>query len=290
MKYGKLIIDQPSSSRVWYAVLLFSATIIAINLAILPIQYRLFDERQLMLPVMLVIYAQLVVWVLMLVILYSGISGALKMAEIEARNRILEMQESQYISQQRYIRASEKTRHDFMHSVRTLNELYDAGDYEAVGRYLRQYTQSMPAGAVTAYCANAAVNAMLNYYMHVAKLNGIDLALRVNLPDALPVSDVDMCSMIGNILENAVVACQKADEKVIRLTVLAEDGVQLYIVADNSFNGVVRQKDGWYLSTNRSGNGIGLASIASTAESCGGSAMFSHKGKRFYSNVAIPLK
>ena len=133
------------------------------------------------------------------------------------------------------------------------------------------------------------MNALLNYYMHIAALNQIDLSLRISLPDALPVSDVDLCNMIGNILENAVVACQRAEERFIQLTMLTEDGAQLYIVSVNSFNGVVRQAGGRYLSTSRSGEGIGLSSIASTAESYGGVAQFSHEDNRFYCSIAIPL-
>ena len=74
-----------------------------------------------------------------------------------------------------------------------------------------------------------------------------------------------------------------------QFTLLVEDGVQLYIVSVNSFNGVVRMSGGRYLSTNRKGEGIGLASIASTAAAYGGVAAFSHEGKRFYCNVAIPI-
>ena len=102
-------------------------------------------------------------------------------------------------------------------------------------------------------------------------------------------SDVDLCSMVGNILENAVTACRKAEEKRIQLTILTEEAAQLYIVAVNTFNGVVKQSGGRYLSTNRKGSGVGLSSVTSTAEAYGGVARFSHKGTEFYSNIAIPL-
>lgn len=65
--------------------------------------------------------------------------------------------------------------------------------------------------------------------------------------------------------------------------------MQLYIVAVNSFNGVARQRDGRYVSTKSDGSGVGLASVAATAENYGGVAQFSHEGKLFYSNIAIPL-
>ena len=80
------------------------------------------------------------------------------------------------------------------------------------------------------------------------------------------------------------------EEKIIHLTILAENRAQLYIVAVNSFDGVYRRQDGRYRSTKPNGNGIGSDSVTATAEEYGGVAQFSHEGKRFYSNVAIPLK
>ena len=87
---------------------------------------------------------------------------------------------------------------------------------------------------------DAAVNALLNYCAHLTAREQIDLRMQVRLPETLPVTDVDLCSMLGNILSNAVTACQKAEDKYVRITVLAEDASQLCIVAVNSFHGTVR--------------------------------------------------
>ena len=288
-RYGKFLIEQPFSSWAWVAIILFSLTIFVTNIAIYPIVYFLFKEDLATLNVVLVVTAQLIVWVLMLVILYSVISDTLAMSKMREQNRIMELKESQFRSQQKYIRASERTRHDFRHNVQTLTELYEAGDMEELGKYLHQFVESVPANETAAFCGNAALNALLNYYVHVTALNKIRFTLQIKLPEELPVSDVDLCSMVGNILENAVIACQEAEEKTIRLAVIGEPDGQLYLVAVNSFNGIVRQKNGTYYSTKRKQAGVGLSSVAATAESYGGVAQFSHEGKQFFSNVAIPL-
>jgi len=223
------------------------------------------------------------------VIYYFIVSGIIVQKKIEAHNQFLEMQESQFTAQQRYMKQTEKARHDFRQSIRTLAELYDAGDHEAVGRYLHQFIDSMPVSEVRYFCNDTALNALLNYYDHLTRQEQIGFSVQVRLPETLPVSDVDLCSMVGNILENAVTACRKADEKRIHITILTEEAAQLYIVAVNTFNGVVKQADGRYLSTNRKGSGVGLSSVISTAEAYGGVAQFSHRGTEFYSNVAIPL-
>ncbi len=290
IKYGKFLVDQQISPLVWYALILFSAVTACSNIALYPLTYLLFHEEMMTFNILLIISEQLLIGTLMLIILSSSISSTLTISKMKERDRIYEMQESQFQSQQKYIKASEKTRHDFRHSIMTMSELYHAGNMEALGEYLDQYAEVMPKNEIQLYCGNNALNALLNYFVHVTKLNGIRFSLRVSVDDELPVSDVDLCSMTGNILENAVTACQTAQEKEIQLTILTEDHTQLYIVAVNTFNGTIRKKDGEYISLRHSRDGIGLSSIASTAESYGGIAQFSHEGTRFFSNVAIPLR
>ena len=289
MKYGSAIVNETQQSRIWYAALMFSAVVFLVNMLILPIEDAIAQDTEQLIIVIFLLAAILILWLLMQVLFHFIATGIRAHARMEERTRFLEMQESQFMEQQRYMKAMEKQRHDFRHSIRTLTELFEEGNTEALGEYLHQYAESMPKNEVTGYCANTAVNALLNYYVHLAQQSQIDFKLQVRLPENLPVSDVDLCSMLGNILNNAIAACQKSEEKRIRLALMTEDASQLYLVAVNTFNGTVRQKDGAYLSTDRKGSGVGLSSVISTAESYGGVAQFSHKGKEFYSNVAIPL-
>ena len=287
--FGSYIVRETRQARVWQTMLLFSVIVFGANMLLLPIEDAVIDDAGNTVFMLLVLTAILLLFLLMHVIFYFTVSGLTAQKKAEARSRFLETQESQFAAQQRYMKETEKARHDFRHSIRTLSELYDAGDYEAVGNYLHQFVNAMPVNEVRYFCADTALNALLNYYDHITAQEQIAFSVQVRLPETLPVSDVDLCSMIGNILDNAVTACRKAEEKRIQLTVLTENASQLYIVAVNTFNGVVKQADGRYLSTDRRGSGIGLSSVASTAESYGGVARFDHKGTEFYSNIAIPL-
>ena len=287
--FGSYIVREAQQDRVWKTMLLFSIIVFTANMLLLPIEETAIRDTGQTIYMILVVTAILFLFLLMHVIFYFTVSGIMTQKKAEAHSLFWERQESQFAAQQRYIKESEKARHDFRHSIHTLSELYDAGNYDAVGTYLHRFVDTMPVNEVKYFCSNTALNALLNYYDHLTSQEGIAFSVQVRLPETLPVSDVDICSMIGNILDNAVTACRKAEEKRIQITVLTENAAQLYIVAVNSFNGVVKQEGEKYLSTVRKGSGIGLSSVASTAESYGGVARFSHKGTEFYSNVAIPL-
>lgn len=287
-RFGTQLVDSLELPKVWLMTLPFSLMILVLCLNLRPVYYETLYINRVFHTYIYAVTAMLLLWCLLSVAYYFIVTGILDAAKTAQRNRFLEMQESQFLAQQRYIESTARHRHDFRHSIRTLTEMYDTGDLDALGRYLHQYEQTMPANEVIRYCGNTALNALLNYYAHNAAEKGIDSEFLIRLPDMLPVSDMDLCSMVGNILENAIMACGRGG--FLRLTVVTEEDVQFYIVATNSFRGSLRKEDGVYVSTSRSGRGIGLASIVSTAEKYGGVAQFSHKGQEFYSNVAIPLR
>ena len=144
------------------------------------------------------------------------------------------------------------------------------------------------------YCGNYALNALLCHFEEQAQQHGITLRLRIDTDNKeVVLSDDELCCIVGNILENAIkasVALPQGD-RLISLSVKADDASgNLYIVAENNFNGKVRCEGGHYYSTTKGGNGIGLESVLFTAEKHGGTATFYHKDKVFCSDVVIPLK
>lgn len=288
-KYGTSVVDLPLSQRLWGIITILELGFFAVGMCLRPAQEAAFGDSRLTGFYLAVFIVLMAVWSLQLVVMYQVIQNLKKMAELQEKSSLIEMQTYQFDSLQRYIKASERTRHDFRHSLHTLYGLYEAGDYETLGAYLRQSIDELPVNEITAYTNHTALNALLNYYAHISRLNGIEYCVKVNLPDELPISDVDLCSMVGNVLENAAIACKRAEERRIQLTIQVEDGAQLYIVAVNTFDGYVRKANGDYRSTNRKGGGIGLSSVAATAEKYGGVAQFDHEGKEFYSNIAIPV-
>ena len=159
---GSMIVNRTEQPRVWYMTLLFSAAVFAVNMLLLPIERERAYEEKRILYLELILIALLFLWLLMQIIFYFIVSGLLSMADTEKRNRFLEMQQMQFASQQRYMKDSEKVRHDFRHSIRTLTELYDSGNMDAVGKYLHEYIEAMPVSEITPYCENTAVNALLN--------------------------------------------------------------------------------------------------------------------------------
>ena len=289
---ASVIIDRFDIPRVYYASLPVWGIFVAFNLLISPRKYETLHVNKMQLA----FWGSLGLFFLLLCLLcvwfYYIVSDMMKKTEAEARNRILEMQESTYLSQQRYMKESAKIRHDFKHTIGTLDALVSAGDLSSVRAYLDDYLAMQPTNDTVSFCENTAVNALLNYYMNMAKTSSIPLEWEIDMPAELHVSDIDLCGILGNILENAIHACEKLPEadRFIDLILRYEAGVSLYIIVTNSFDGNVRMNGTEYLSTGRHGSGLGLISIRETAEKYNGLARFSHDEKEFHTDVMLKAK
>lgn len=288
-KYGSSMIDRLNIPRVWYATLPFSLLILSLGLFMRPVKYETFYVNRVKTAVLSILFILLLLWMITHVIFYFIVTGILSAAESNEKKRLLEMEKSQFLAQQRYIQATARERHDFRQSIRTLTELYKSGDYSSMGNYLLEYEQSLPKSEVQSFCKINALNALLNFYAQSAAKDEIDLRIDVKIPEKLSISDIDLCRITGNLLENAAAGCRSTSPKWIRITFSTVNNSVLYIIATNSFDGRVHIRDGKYYSLSHQGEGVGLTSIASIAEKYGGYAEFHHEGNEFFSNVAIPL-
>ena len=201
-------------------------------------------------------------------------------------------QASQYVKLQNYLEQSRRVRHDFKHTIAVMQELAQSGQYEELTNYIANYqTATTEHSAQLLFCKNAAINAVIGYYASLAESYHIKTDFKVIVPQKIAISDVDLSLLFGNLLENAIHACKLVpeEERYIHLTSDLNSPGAMYITMVNSFNGIVKKKNGHFLSTTENGSGIGLLSIQTTAERYYGSTLFHANGTEFVSNVMLRL-
>ncbi len=116
--------------------------------------------------------------------------------------------------------------------------------------------------------------------------------MQIVIPKEIAISDIDLCLIFGNLLDNAVTACRhvRADARFIRLSADLDTPGHLYITMVNSFDGNVCTRNGKYISTKERKSGIGLASIQATTQKYHGSSNFYTEQHEFISNIMLKLK
>jgi hypothetical protein len=156
--------------------------------------------------------------------------------------------------------------HDLKYHLKITDELLQSGKAQEAGQYLAAVKSQIPEENMHYYCLNHAVNALLSSYAKRCKELDIKYDVNVIMPEMLSVPDYDICTILGNLLENAFEACKKLEKgREITLTIKTDDS-RLAIMAKNTFDGVVSEKNG-KLSSTKKGGGLGLPGIKTIVDS-----------------------
>lgn len=119
-------------------------------------------------------------------------------------------------------------------------------------RYLEDFPQVIPQGAGISpgsFCNHAAVDALLQYYHASASRQEIRAQLAFCIPDGVLLSDVEWCSVLGNLLENAIEGCLRRtdDERAISISVRPMKGT-LFLLVENTYDGRCSRQGNRFLS------------------------------------------
>ena len=201
----------------------------------------------------------------------------------ETRNEIV-LQNAEIIKSQR---------HDLRHQLAVIRHYSVDGQNEKITEYIDSFLTAIPTEQSMTYCENQAVNAVLIYYISMAKnIHNIDTSIQLSIPNNLKnVKDSDLCIIIGNLIENAIEACSRMDEtekKYIKLKSRIQYDT-LTITLDNSFNGIYKKENDVFMSSKRDEPGIGISSIANVVEKYNGGCRFEGKDNEFMSSVYIKI-
>ena len=285
------IVDCLDIPKIWYTTVALSSLFLAFNILAVPISYSTLYTGRIYYIFPLLEGGLLALLTAIYLLFYHGTAVILEHAELKERSRLLEMQSRQYRTLQEHMHQTDRLRHDFRHSVHLLSSLAEKGDLGGIQAHLAGYKTILMEGTPINYCANAALNALFGYYLEKAVSAGVDTDWHIELPEPLPATELDMTSLFGNLMENAIDGCLTLpeDRRYFCLTTEIRHGNRLYIVSTNSFDGKVRKGKDGYRSTKHSGNGIGLAAIAVAAEKYGGSAQASNSDTEFFVDVVLKI-
>ena len=157
-----------------------------------------------------------------------------------------------------------RMRHDMKNHLGVVEMLVRGGEYEKAEQHLHGLDQEF-ASRTRIYCADPVVNAVLNAKMEKAEGSGISCEYQVDLEEALPLDDIELCSLFANTLDNAVEACEKIREREkrrISLKARCRNGhFSCEIV--NSKENKITEKNGNFETDkdDRSSHGIGLRNV-----------------------------
>lgn len=188
------------------------------------------------------------------------------------QNHLLSMHKLQYDNLQQRINEARQAKHDVRHHTHLIREYLRNGKIQELEAYLDNYTASLPEMQSLVYCQHYAINALLGYFHQQAKSQGIELDIFLQLPEKIDLPETTLSVVLGNLLENAIDACQDVPAARKRITVRgkANMGSVFFEITNPYVGDIHKSKSGSFLSTKESGQGLGLESVAQLAKHHGG--------------------
>ena len=181
-------------------------------------------------------------------------------------------------------------RHDYHNHIQAMLAMTD--NPEELRKYLWMLNDDLTTVDTVLKTGNVMVDAILNSKLSLIKSKNIAVNAKATVPAELRISEIDLCAIIGNLLDNAMEAClrqSEAEERFIRVYI----GIlkqQLYICVTNSVGGEVKKVGKTYLSTKDDHtHGFGLMRIDRLAEKYNGYVNRQNEEGAFATEVMLPL-
>lgn len=134
------------------------------------------------------------------------------------------------------------------------------------------------------------VDAILNGKINIAAQNDIPVNAKAVLPVGVTVSDIDLCVIIGNLLDNAVEENKKLplDDRFIRIYI-GKKSTQLYLAITNAAGKKQSRRGSLFSSSKGIDHGFGLARVESLVTKYGGIFSADSEDGGFTAEILIPL-
>ena len=180
-------------------------------------------------------------------------------------------------------------RHDMRHNLTAIDAYLAVNHVQQARDYIQEVQGGLEELKLETFCENSLVNLLCSYFADKAASQGVQMEINVVFPEQLSISDMELCTVLSNGLENALRAVgeMKSSDKWIRFQSRVRQSNLLFEIK-NPYEGEVLIRDGMPVSKGE-GNGIGCKSIQSVIQAYKGHCLFEADKGVFALRVVLPL-
>ena len=182
-------------------------------------------------------------------------------------------------------------RHDYHNHMQKLKAHIAMAQWEEAGCYLDHLEEDLRQVKVKYQTGNVNLDAILNSKLSLAEKEAVNVNCKVELYGELSISDIDLCVLMGNLIDNAVESCALLPtdaERFLRIYICVRRS-QLYIAVTNATGEVIRRLDQEYITQKRGNHGHGLKRIDAIVEKYQGFIRRANEPGVFSTEIMLPL-
>ena len=183
-------------------------------------------------------------------------------------------------------------RHDYHNHMQAIKALLSMGKKEELSEYLDNLEKDLDSIDIAIRTGNVGLDAILSSKVSIARKNNIEVNCTAKVPADLKISDVHLCAIVGNLLDNAIEACEKIPQGTVPRFIRIYIGLfksQLYISVSNATCEKHRRRLSELVTSKLGEHGFGLRRIDKLAEKYDGYVNRKNEPGIFATEVMLPL-
>lgn len=215
-----------------------------------------------------------------------------KRIEIEIYRKLTAIKSDEAEKEIKQLRQSQQQaviyRHDLRHHLQYISACIEQNETNKALEYIQNTCNEIDKTKVIHYCENETVNLILSSYISKAQSKNIHCQVDAKIGNELYVTQMDICSILSNAIENAIHACVQIPEvnkRFIRVRAYQQNRKFMIEIKNSCLDNV--QFENVLPVTNKNGHGIGVKSIIAITEKYGGLYSFKEKDSIFVFRVVI---
>lgn len=177
-------------------------------------------------------------------------------------------------------------RHELDHMLYTVQYLFEKNRNEEGLQIIKEMICELYGDARDISISQNIVDTIITNIKKKYETEGICIEKEIIFPDETIMELVDLCVLMGNLLDNAMEAAAKSTEKQVRISVREEYNC-LYLKISNTFSTENSDVKAFISKKKEGKHGFGMWNIREVVSRYGGELITYNEGEWFYSNVVI---
>ncbi|MDU4934527.1 MAG: ATP-binding protein [Peptostreptococcaceae bacterium] len=228
--------------------------------------------------------------------LINIIGSIIRSNNLNVENRIIkekmDMQYNHYLTVKEEQMKVRKLYHDMNNHISCIQHIYGRGD--SAEEYINSIKYELDNLNSVFLTENMILDSILNEKKKICDKNNIELFVDINFDRCEFIEMIDVCSIFSNLLDNAIEACYKIDDKKMNRFIRIKGTIvnKFFVIkCENSKvneiklanNNVRTDKKDIFL------HGIGISSIKTSVEKYNGEVSIDYSNDNFTAKIYIPL-
>lgn len=181
-------------------------------------------------------------------------------------------------------------RHDYHNHMQTMTAYLSLRQIDEALTYISHLEEDLDSIDIAIRTGNVSADAIVSSKVSIARKNDITVDCKAQVPKTLSVSDVDLCAILGNLLDNAIESCARVEpeRRFLRIYI----GIyrrQLYISVSNATRERKRKKQSELITGKNGEHGFGLQRIDRIAQKYDGYVNRKNEPGVFATEIMLPL-